>query len=245
MRSIESTGKTLDLAISSGLENLGVTVDQVDVEIIQDAGFLKKAKVKLTVIEDSESKNETKTEKKEVKVEKESKVEESKKEEVKVEEKKVEEKKYTSKDIIMYVQKYLSDLIYFYNQVGEVAVEEVDGDFKASMKGDDLSAFIGYHGEVLEAFQVILNATLQNKFNFKNRIFLDVQGYKSRREKTLQDLAKRMAKVVVKNKKSYALEPMNSYERRIIHTTLQGFKNISTHSEGEGKDRHLIIDYVE
>ena len=242
MKSIESTGKTIELAINAGLNELGVGLDEVDVEILSEGGLFKKAKVRLTLSEPEVKEEPKKTKAKHE--EKETKLEAKAEDVSSFTEPEKEKVTYTSSDIIKYVSKYLNDLLYLYNQVGEVEVMQDGPNYTASLKGDDLSVFIGYHGEVLEAFQVILNSTLANKFNFKGRIFLDVQGYKTKRAKTLQDLAKRMAKVVVKNKKSYSLEPMNSYERRIIHTALQGYANISTHSEGDGKDRHLIIDYV-
>lgn len=241
MKKVEATGKTIEQAIAEGLKMLDTTLDNVNVEIINDASLFKKARVQLTLIEQEEREEQEALPQENV-------VEETVVQEIidKPEEKLEKQKtKYTSSDIIMYVSKYLNHMIYLYNQIGEVEVKEEGKDFLAYIKGDDLSMFIGYHGEVLEAFQRIINATLQNKFDFRGRLFLDVQGYKDRRKKTLVDLAKRMAKNVVSTKKSYSLEPMNSYERRIIHTALQGYKNVSTHSEGEGKERHLIIDYVE
>lgn len=241
MKKVEATGKTIEQAIAEGLKMLDTTLDNVNVEIINDASLFKKARVQLTLIEQEEHEEQEALPQENV-------VEETVVQEIidKPEEKLEKQKiKYTSSDIIMYVSKYLNHMIYLYNQIGEVEVKEEGKDFLAYIKGDDLSMFIGYHGEVLEAFQRIINATLQNKFDFRGRLFLDVQGYKDRRKKTLVDLAKRMAKNVVSTKKSYSLEPMNSYERRIIHTALQGYKNVSTHSEGEGKERHLIIDYVE
>ncbi len=241
MKKVEATGKTIEQAIAEGLKMLDTTLDNVNVEIINDASLFKKARVQLTLIEQEEHEEQEALPQENV-------VEETVVQEIidKPEEKLEKQKtKYTSSDIIMYVSKYLNHMIYLYNQIGEVEVKEEGKDFLAYIKGDDLSMFIGYHGEVLEAFQRIINATLQNKFDFRGRLFLDVQGYKDRRKKTLVDLAKRMAKNVVSTKKSYSLEPMNSYERRIIHTALQGYKNVSTHSEGDGKERHLIIDYVE
>ena len=241
MKKVEATGKTIEQAIAEGLKMLDTTLDNVNVEIINDASLFKKARVQLTLIEQEEHEEQEALPQENV-------VEETVVQEIidKPEEKLEKQKtKYTSSDIIMYVSKYLNHMIYLYNQIGEVEVKEEGKDFLAYIKGDDLSMFIGYHGEVLEAFQRIINITLQNKFDFRGRLFLDVQGYKDRRKKTLVDLAKRMAKNVVSTKKSYSLEPMNSYERRIIHTALQGYKNVSTHSEGEGKERHLIIDYVE
>lgn len=243
MKKVEVTGKTIDQAISSGLKMLDTTIDKVNVEIISEPSLFKKAKVQLSIIEEEKPEKEEKEESVEDTTDTTQKTEEVLEKEVELE--KPAKIQYTSSDIIMYVSKYLNHLIYLYNQIGEVEVKEEGKDFFAYIKGDDLSMFIGYHGEVLEAFQKIINATLQNKFDFRGRLFLDVQGYKDKRKNTLIALAKRMAKNVVANKKAYSLEPMNSYERRIIHTALQGVKNVSTHSEGEGKERHLIIDYVE
>ena len=191
MKKVEATGKTIEQAIAEGLKMLDTTLDNVNVEIINDASLFKKASVQLTLIEQEEHEQEA--------LPQENVVEETVVQEIidKPEEKLEKQKtKYTSSDIIMYVSKYLNHMIYLYNQIGEVEVKEEGKDFLAYIKGDDLSMFIGYHGEVLEAFQRIINATLQNKFDFRGRLFLDVQGYKDRRKKTLVDLAKRMAKNV-------------------------------------------------
>ena len=80
---------------------------------------------------------------------------------------------------------------------------------------------------------------------YRKRVFVDIENYRSKRTDSLTALAKRMATKVVQVKKSLKLEPMSSFERRIIHTALQGISNITTHSEGEEPNRCLVIDYVE
>ena len=111
--------------------------------------------------------------------------------------------------------------------------------------GDDLGVLIGYRGDALEAIQNLMNVVVFNKTGFKGKIILDVENYREKRISTLCELADRISKQVLKNKKSFKLEPMNSYERRIIHSHLQNIEHISTHSEGKEPNRFLIVDYVE
>lgn len=111
----------------------------------------------------------------------------------------------------------------------------------------DTGILIGHHGETLDAIQYLVNLSALRKSKQKDgdyvKIVVDIEGYREKREETLRTLARRMAARAVKYKRNVFLEPMNAYERRIIHSELQSFENVSTHSVGADKDRKIIITY--
>ncbi len=118
---------------------------------------------------------------------------------------------------------------------------------KINITGADTGILIGHHGETLDAIQYLVNLSALRKSKQKDgdyvKIVVDIEGYREKREETLRSLAKRMAQRAVKYKRNVFLEPMNAYERRIIHSELQFFENVSTHSVGTDKDRKIIITY--
>ena len=109
------------------------------------------------------------------------------------------------------------------------------------INGDDLNYLIGYRGDVLNSLQQILNNIANKNTEEKIRVLLDIGGYKERREKSLEELADKLEKTVARTKKSITLEPMTAYERKIIHSKLQDYKNIETRSIGEEPRRKIII----
>ncbi len=118
---------------------------------------------------------------------------------------------------------------------------------KINIVGDDTGILIGHHGETLDAIQYLVNLSAVRRSKQKDgdyiKIVVDIEGYREKREETLRALARRMANRAVKYKRNVFLEPMNAYERRIIHSELQTFENVSTHSVGSDKDRKIIITY--
>ena len=102
--------------------------------------------------------------------------------------------------------------------------------------GEELGILIGKHGQTLDAIQYLTNLVAHH-------IVVDVENYRSRREETLVNLAKRLASKVKRNRQKVSLEPMNAFERKIIHTALQGDKHIVTNSEGDEPFRHVVISY--
>lgn len=166
------------------------------------------------------------------------------------EEKKVEEQESTKEQVNLEevantAKEFVNGLIYMLNMEAEVKAEVVDKFPTVKVSGNDLGVLIGYRGDALEAIQNLMNVVVFNNLGYKGKVILDIENYRERRVQTLCDLADRIAKQVLRSKKSFKLEPMNSYERRVIHTHLQNREHISTHSEGKEPDRHLIIDYVE
>lgn len=112
------------------------------------------------------------------------------------------------------------------------------------VRGENLGLLIGKHGQTLDAIQYLTNLVANKDEGVHAHIMVDVEEYRTRREATLQDLAKRLADKAKRNRHRVSLEPMNAYERKIIHTALQNVSNIKTYSEGEGSYRHIVIEYV-
>ena len=118
-------------------------------------------------------------------------------------------------------------------------VSETDDTFNISVTGEDASHAIGHRGETLDALQYLCGLALGGKSS--KRINLDAEGYRGKREKTLQRLAVNLEQRVKRTGREAKLEPMNPYERRIIHTALQNSKYVTTQSEGQGNTRHVVI----
>lgn len=107
--------------------------------------------------------------------------------------------------------------------------------------GEDATHAIGYRGETLDALQYLCNLLLDTASSGVKRVTLDTEGYRAKREKILQRLASNIEQKVKRSGKAVSLEPMNPYERRIIHTSLQGSKYVTTQSEGQGNGRHVVV----
>ncbi len=124
-----------------------------------------------------------------------------------------------------------------------------DGTRRITIKGDDASTLIGHHGDTLVALQYLANLACARKNihgeRDKSRVTLDIEGYRAKREDTLRALARRMAAKALKNKRSVMLEPMSAYERRIIHSEIQGIEGVSTNSIGSDNNRKIVIYLTE
>lgn len=120
-----------------------------------------------------------------------------------------------------------------------------DGTRRISVTGEDASALIGHHGDTLDAVQYLANlASAQKNVNgerIKSRVTLDIEGYRAKREEALRALARRMAAKALRNHRSVMLEPMTPYERRIIHSEVQGIEGVSTNSIGSDNNRKIVI----
>ena len=120
-----------------------------------------------------------------------------------------------------------------------------DGTRRITIVGDDASALIGHHGDTLDALQYLANLASARKNSKgerdKSRVTLDIEGYRKKREETLRALARRMAQKALRNKRSVMLEPMSAYERRIIHSEIQGIEGVSTNSIGSDNNRKIVI----
>ena len=130
----------------------------------------------------------------------------------------------------------------------EADVEMTDGENgekRISVNGEAASVLIGHHGDTLDSLQYLANLAANTRVDGKKepyvKITVDVEGYRAKREETLRALARRMAAKVQKYKKSVMLEPMNPYERRIIHSEIQNIEGVSTNSIGSENNRKIVI----
>ena len=139
-----------------------------------------------------------------------------------------------------------SFLIDVLKAMGMEAVEvdskiDEDGALSIELKGDNMGILIGKRGQTLDSLQYLTNRVANKSQDGYVRVKLDTEDYRRRRKQTLENLAKNIAYKVKRSRKAVALEPMNPYERRIIHSALQGDERVSTHSEGEEPYRRVVI----
>ncbi len=123
--------------------------------------------------------------------------------------------------------------------VVDVKFDETDGFLDIDLSGDDMGVLIGKRGQTLDSLQYLVSLVV-NKEEYI-RVKVDTENYRKRRKETLENLAKNIAYKVKRTKRSVSLEPMNPYERRIIHSALQNDKYVTTHSEGEEPFRHVVV----
>lgn len=252
--SIRVSAKTVDDAITEALIQLGVTSDRLEYEVIEkgSAGFLGIG-MKQAVIE-ARRKPEPKEEKvEEPVVEEPVRVEPKKveavqpqkaaaekevKEEVKKETKLVEVQPQT----IEAVEDFLKNTMKAMDMEVELKTEiDQDGALCVDMSGEHMGILIGKRGQTLDSLQYLANRVANKHQEGYVRVKLDTENYRARREETLRHLAKNIAHKVKRNRRPVALEPMNPYERRIIHSALQSDPYVMTHSEGEEPFRKVVI----
>ncbi len=123
----------------------------------------------------------------------------------------------------------------------EVEVTGREDTLLVDIKGEEASVLIGRHAESLDALQTIVNIVLTKETGEHTRVILDIENYRSRREESLISYAKKMAQKVINRRRSIKLDPMNPYERRIIHSALQENDKITTFSEGEDPNRRIVL----
>ncbi|MBP3387064.1 MAG: protein jag [Clostridia bacterium] len=120
-------------------------------------------------------------------------------------------------------------------------IEEKDDEINVKISGDNMGILIGRHGEILDSLQYLTGFAANNGRDDHTRVTVDVENYRARREDALRILAKRMADKAKKYRKSFTLEPMPAYERRIIHSQVQEMHGVTTYSIGQGNDRRVVI----
>jgi spoIIIJ-associated protein len=202
VKSVETSGKTVEEAILMAVAQLGVRRDNLNIEIIEQPakrlfGIIggKSAKIRATI----------------------------------------------KRNIKDEVKEFLSKLFTFMNVEAKITVTEDDSKIMVRLSGQNMGLLIGYRGETLDALQYLTNLAINKDSEEYRRIIIDTEEYRSKREETLRRLAKRLANKVQKTRKSIVLEPMNPYERRIIHSTLQNHPNVITYSEGDEPYRKVVI----
>ena len=141
-----------------------------------------------------------------------------------------------------FINKLLADM----NITADVTMTDGEnGEKRINVTGESAAILIGHHGDTLDSLQYLANLAANKKVDGKKgayvRVTIDVEGYRAKREETLRALARRMAAKVQKYKKSVMLEPMNPYERRIIHSEIQNIEGVSTNSIGSENNRKIVI----
>ena len=225
-KSIISEGKTTNEAIENGLKKLNVSKNMVDIKVLENEekrSFFsilapRVVKVQLTIKEDKKEVNSVKKEKKEIELS-------------------TEEQEKAKEN----VEKFLKEFLEKVQNDAEYSIETVSTGVNANINNPNLGFLIGYRGETLYAFQNILTAVASKGIENKVRVILNIEGYKEKRQKALEDLAEKIEKTVIKTKKSVTLEPMQAYERKIIHTKLQNSDRVETKSIGEEPRRKIVV----
>ena len=203
MKTIEMTGKTVEEALKHALDELKLTKDKVDVEVIDEGSKglfnligAKPAKVKVTAKPDSLDDAKT----------------------------------------------FLVSVLNSMDINADIDIKGENDIIKINLKGPKMGLVIGYRGETLDSLQYLVSLVVnKNHENPYKRVVLDAENYRHKREETLIRVAQKTAYKVKKSGRPYKLEPMNPYERRIIHSALQEYTDINTYSEGEEPFRRIII----
>ena len=143
---------------------------------------------------------------------------------------------------VEFIERLLKDM----NIEAKISLVDADNaDKQINIEGKEVGALIGHHGETMDSLQYLVNLAANQKVEGEKRDFVklvvDIEGYRAKREETLRALARRMADKVIKYKKSVMLEPMNPYERRIIHSEVQNINGVSTNSIGSENNRKVVI----
>ena len=268
---ITVSAKTLDDAITEALVQLGVTSDRLDYIVVEKGseGFLgigrKQAVIKARrkreekpveeTVEESkvetpvkeEVKPEKKTEKKPAKEHSHTKKNvREEKPEVKSEPKKEVELAKVEPQTIETCEKFIYDVMNAMgmDDVKVTSVVDEEGALSINMEGSNMGILIGKRGQTLDSLQYLTNRVANKMQDGYVRVKLDTEDYRRRRKETLENLAKNIASKVKRTRKTVSLEPMNPYERRIIHSALQSDPAVSTHSEVEEPYRRVVVTLV-
>lgn len=225
MKSIISEGRTSNEAIEKGLKKLGCKKNEVDIKVLENEdkrSFYsildpRVVKVEITVKEEKRSAFSEKSLDM------------------------LSDEQFESSKIQLEI--FLNE---FLKLIGDANFKiEKNNDFvNVYIDGKDSSKLIGFKGEVINSLQSILNVIASKNQNCRIKVFLDVSGYKKKREDELKCVARKFEKVVAKNGKKVILEPMNAYERKIIHTELQDSSLVKTYSIGEEPNRKVVIEKI-
>ena len=225
LKSIIAQGSTTNEAIEKGLKELNVARNMVDIKILEEEkrSFFsilapRVVKVELSLKEEKSKETQEAKPKKEI--------------HLSLEE---QEKAYQN------LEEFMAQFVKNLPEETKYKIEKSESAINVSIDNENLGFLIGYRGETLYAFQNILSSIAGKGIKGRVRVILDIEGYKHKREKTLEELADKMAKTVIKTRKSVTLEPMQAYERKIIHTRLQDNPKVETKSIGEEPYRKLVI----
>ena len=234
MEYVEFTGKTVDDAITEACQKFTITSDRLEYEVIEKGtagifGFAAKpAIIKARVFDPNAPKEEVKKEE----------VSSDTGENAKTDE--VKEQVVPAAD----PKEFLGKVFDAMNMKVSIDVETKENEMNIELSGDDMGVLIGKRGQTLDSLQYLTSIVVNKGQKEYIRVKVDTENYRSRRKETLENLAKNLAYKAKRTKNSVSLEPMNPYERRIIHSALQNDKYVTTHSEGEDPYRKVIITPV-
>ena len=242
---LEAEGKNVEIAIQNGLLECGLTREEVEVQVVEQGGLFKKAKVVLIwgetkAEETKEVASEESVEEVVVAEENDTVTEESAEAEEVVEKKK---RIFDTTRIEARGIEFLTGLVKFVDENATVTATAGENEVSFSVQGENLGKLIGFHGDNLQALQMLLSG-LKTRGEGAIRLYLDIAGYKANRNQALIDLANKTAEQAIKIERNIHLDPMNAYERRIIHTTIQERDDVTTESTGEGEKRHVVVKPV-
>lgn len=206
------TGKNVDDALTKALVELGVTSDKVEYEVVE------KGSNGILGIGSKPAKINVK-----IKEEKPIVVEEA------------------PADIEAVIVEFLSKVFDAMNLTVKINVNITEESVDVDLVGDDMGVLIGKRGQTLDSLQYLVSLVVNKKSDKYLRVKLDTENYRERRKETLENLAKNIAFKVKRTKRPVSLEPMNPYERRVIHSALQNDKYVTTKSEGEEPFRHVVV----
>ncbi len=247
---IECTGKTEDAAIAAALEQLGLAREEVSVEVLELAkpGFLgiggTPAKVRVNYeAPDEEPAAEAapvaeEPQENEVPAAEEEPVE-------KLIERTVDAAVPANDDVAQRITAFLSGLLaqMEVEAAPQVSVDE-EGNYLVELVGQDLGCVIGRRGETLDAIQQLTGYAVNKGLARRVRVRIDAEGYRSKREESLERMARRTAEKAVRFRRNVTLEPMNAYERHVIHTALQDYPDVTTYSIGTEPNRRTVVAYT-
>lgn len=151
----------------------------------------------------------------------------------------------TKKEIIEYISEYIQNLSRCMKINIESEILESEEIFKVTLVSDQNAILIGKEGRTLNSIQLLLKQSIKNKIGLSLKINVDVANYKIKKLKNIEYQVKKIIKEVQSTKITAALDPMNSYERRFVHNLVSEYKNLTTESIGEGRDRRVTIKYKE
>ncbi len=235
MEYVEFTGKTVDDAITEACRKFTITSDRLDYEVIEKGtagifGFAAKPAVIKARVYDPNAPKEEKP------------VVSEKKEEAVSEKTENENVAVAAAD----PKEFLNKVFAAMNMEVNVSVEmdEKENEMNIDLSGEDMGVLIGKRGQTLDSLQYLTSIVVNKGQKEYIRVKVDTENYRSRRKETLENLAKNLAYKAKRTKHPVSLEPMNPYERRIIHSALQNDKYVTTHSEGEDPFRKVIITPV-
>ena len=259
---IEVTGKTEDEALAKGLQQLGLDRDDVSVEILErgKTGFLGigsvPAKVKITY----EAPDEPEAVEPPAPVAEEQPVPAPRRERApeprreappapKAEEPqkapapKAAPAAVADDDVAAAIVRFQTGLFAHMGVEATPVITRQGDTYQVVLEGEDLGALIGRRGETLDAIQQLTGYTVNRGRSHRVRIHVDAEGYRARREESLERLARKTAGKVVKYRRNITLEAMNAYERHVIHTALQDYPNVTTYSTGTEPNRRTVVAY--